>query len=39
MSQSQFDTPEEPADAIVVDISQTPGTIADTVIVHLGLPA
>ena len=37
--QSQFDTLEEPADAIVADISETPGKIADTIIVRLGLQA
>lgn len=35
--QSQFDTLEEPADAIVVDISETPEKIADTIRARLGL--
>ncbi len=35
--QSQFDTLEEPADAIVVDISETPEQIADTIRARLDL--
>ena len=35
--QSQFDTLEEPADAIVVDIAAPPGEIADTIRSRLGL--
>ena len=35
--QSQFDTLEEPADAIVVDISESPEKIADTIRARLGL--
>jgi len=35
--QSQFDTLEEPANAIVVDISETPEKIADTILARLGL--
>jgi gluconokinase len=35
--QSQFDTLEEPADAIVVDISKTPEQIADEIRVRLDL--
>jgi gluconokinase len=35
--QSQFDTLEEPADAIVVDISQTPEQIAAAIHARLGL--
>ncbi len=35
--QSQFDSLEEPADAIVVDIAKTPEKIADAVIARLGL--
>jgi gluconate kinase len=34
--QSQFDTLEEPADAIVVDISKTPENIADAIRARLG---
>ena len=34
---SQFDTLEEPANAIVVDISETPEKIADTILARLGL--
>jgi gluconokinase len=34
--QSQFDTLEEPADAIVVDISETPEKIADAIRARLG---
>lgn len=36
LSQSQFDTLEEPADAIVVGISERPEKIADTIIALLG---
>jgi gluconokinase len=35
--QSQFDTLEEPADAIVVDISEGPEQVADTIRARLGL--
>jgi gluconokinase len=35
--QSQFDTLEDPADAIVVDISESPEKIADTIRARLGL--
>jgi gluconokinase len=35
--QSQFDTLEEPADAISVDISETPESIADAIRARLGL--
>jgi gluconokinase len=35
--QSQFDTLEEPADAIVVDISDAPEKIADAIRARLGL--
>jgi gluconokinase len=35
--QSQFDTLEEPADAIVVDISESPQQIADAIRARLGL--
>jgi gluconokinase len=35
--ESQFDTLEEPADAIVVDISESPEKIADTIRARLGL--
>jgi gluconokinase len=35
--QSQFDTLEEPADATVVDISETPESIADAIRARLGL--
>ena len=34
--QSQFDTLEEPVDAIVADISETPKKIADTIRARLG---
>jgi gluconokinase len=37
--QSQFDTLEEPADAIVADISETPEKIADAIRARLGLGA
>jgi gluconokinase len=35
--QSQFDALQEPSDAIVVGIAQTPGEIADAIIARLGL--
>jgi gluconokinase len=35
--QSQFDALEEPTDAIVVDISDTPEKIADAICARLGL--
>ena len=35
--QSQFDTLEEPADAIVVDITESPQQIADAIRARLGL--
>ena len=37
--QSQFDTLEEPADAIVVDISETPEKVADTIRVTFLMPS
>jgi gluconokinase len=37
--QSQFDTLEEPADAIIVEISQTPEKIADTIRGTLIMPS
>jgi gluconokinase len=37
LMQSQFDTLEEPADAIVVDISESPENIADAIRARLGV--